>query len=359
MDVWLPDPGDLVARSRFLQELMERLRATPGVARVGGVSSFPLRSEGSANGTFLVLQRPDEVTSFDDWRRIGRQPERSGNAEYRVASRDYFGAMGIPLLRGRLFDETDAPDGPHAALISESLARTQWPGQDPLGRLIQFGNMDGDLHPFTVVGVVGDVRDRGVGAPPRPTLYGYYRQRPKWTSSFYLAIQGRLDAAQAIAQAREIARELDPQVPTRFQTLEDVVSTSLADRRFVLSLLALFGALALLLATMGVYGVVAYVASERTSEMGVRMALGARREDVVRLLVRRGAVLAVAGIGVGLAASLAATRVLKNFLYGVGAADPASLGATCLVLLVAALAASWVPARRASRLDPVRALRQE
>ena len=362
MDVWLPSARDAAGETRngaFLERLIERLRAIPGIARVGGVNNFPLNSEFYPNGTFLILQRPDEVSSFEDFGRLARQPARIGNAEFRVASAGYFGAMGIPLIRGRLFDERDAPRAPHVAVISASLAQTRWPGEDPLGKLIQFGNMDGDLRPFTIVGVVGDVREQGIGAAVRPTFYAYYRQRPGAAWQFHIVIEGQADVGALATSARRIARELDPEVPTRFQALQEVVSASLANRRFILLLLGLFGGLALVLATTGVYGVIAYTASQRTPEIGVRMALGARGGDVVRMLVTQGARFAVAGIAVGLVTAFALTRFLAALLYGVSATDPLSFSATALVLLLAALVASWIPARRAARVDPMEALRRE
>jgi predicted permease len=286
-------------------------------------------------------------------------PARSGYAQFRVASEGYFGVMDIPLIRGRLFDERDVPSAPHVAVISASLARTRWPGEDPLGKLIQFGNMDGDLQPFTIVGIVGDVHEQSLGAAPRPTFYAYYRQRPRKAYTFHIALQGQVDPAALTASARRVARELDPEVPTLSRTLTDVVSASLADRRFVLLLLALFGGLALVLASMGVYGVIAYTASQRTRELGVRMALGARGRDVEAMLVRQGAAFALAGIAIGLVAAFALTRFLGSLLYGVRATDPVSFAATALVLLAAALVASWIPAPRAARVDPMEALRYE
>src|SRR5690606_4319841 len=152
------------------------------------------------------------------------------------------------------------------------LAETRWPGEDPLGQLIQFGNMDGDLRPFTIVGVVGDVQEYGIGARPRPAVYADYRQRPRMASAFHLVIQGTFDVAATTASAQRIAQELHPEVPTAFRTLREVVSASLADRQFILLLLALFGGLALVLATTGVYSVMAFIALQRTPEIGVRLA---------------------------------------------------------------------------------------
>lgn len=360
MDLWLPEPrveGRETRNADFIERLTARLRAIPGVERVGGVNHFPLDG-GGPNGTFIILQRPDEVSSFDDFGRLMTQRARTGNAEFRVASPGYFSAMGIPLIQGRLFDERDIREAPHTAVISASLAATRWPGEDPLGKLIQFGNMDGDLRPFTIVGIVGDVQEYGLGAQARPTFYADYRQRPRTASAFRVAIQGRFDAAALTASARRAAGELNPEAPTAFRTLGEVVSASLADRRFLLLLLALFGGLALVLATTGIYGVIAYLAVQRTPEMGVRIALGARSSDVALLLVRQSAAFAAAGIAVGTVAAFGVTRLLTGFLYEVGAADPATFATTAAVLFAAAVAAGGIPAYRASRIDAVEALRQ-
>jgi predicted permease len=366
MDLWHPavslleapgSPGDLRIAATT-EALMARLRALPGVERVGGIDQFPLRS-GGPSGTFLVLRRPDEVASFEDYRRLALDRARTGNAEFLVASPGYFAAMGIPLLRGRLFDTRDSMDAPHVAVISASLAKARWAGEDPLGKLIQFGGMDGDLRPFTIVGIVGDVVERSLGAAPRPMFYTDYRQRPRKAFEFHVVIQGRFDVAATSEAARRIARDEDPEMPIELQTLEDIVSSSLADRRFVLLLVALFGGLALMLATTGIYGVVSYVASQRTAEIGVRVALGAHAGEVVRLLVRQGIVFAGAGVAAGLVGAFALTRLLGSMLYGVGAADPATFVTAAVALLAAAVVASWIPAHRAARIDPVEAVRHE
>jgi predicted permease len=282
-----------------------------------------------------------------------------GYAEYRVASEGYFRAMGIPLVRGRLFDERDTPEAPHAAVISESLARTRWPGQDPLGRLIQFGNMDGDLRAFTVVGVVGDVREQALDAEPKPTFYGFSRQRSGAAATFHVVMAGRVDPAATIPAARAALRELAPDVPPRFRTIEEVFSSNLAARRFSLLLLGAFAAAALLLAVIGIYGVISYTVTQRTREFGIRMALGARPGDVRRLVVREGTTLALGGAALGIAGALAATRLLASLLYGVSTTDAATFLAVPLLLVAATLLASWVPARRATRTDPMIALRAD
>ncbi|RPI58560.1 MAG: FtsX-like permease family protein, partial [Lysobacterales bacterium] len=192
-----------------------------------------------------------------------------------------------------------------------------------------------------------------------PTFYSDYRQRPVTAAELKVVVQGPIDVASTAAAARRIATELNPEVPIAFRTLREIVSASLADRRFVLLMLGIFGAVALVLATMGVYGVIAYMALRRTAEIGVRMALGAQRRDVERLLVKQGAVFALAGVALGLVAAFALTSLLTSFLYDVGVADPATFVAASLTLLLTAVAASWVPAYRAARIDAVVALRNE
>ena len=366
MEVWLPGTAQYAGAfsasdayiGSFLERLMSRLRMIPGVERVGGINSFPLQDLGT-NGRYILLDRPDEVSSPDDWERLASEPSRTGVAYFRVASPEYFAAMGIPLIRGRVFDARDTPDAPHVALISASLAEARWPGQDPLGRLIQFGGMDGDYRAFTIVGIVGDIQEFGIGATPRPIFYADVRQRPRRADEFHVVIQGGGEVAALTAAAREVARELDPQIPVAFTTLRDVVSAWMAQRQFVLVLLTLFGVLALVLAATGVYGVVAYMAVRRTPEIGVRVALGARGPDVVRLLVREGAVFAVGGVAIGLAVAIVSTRLVASWLYGVGATDPSTFAAVAVAMIAVALAASWVPAYRASRTDAMEALRHD
>ncbi len=370
MDVTLPMPegesddplvlGTPNARGgAILAELVERVSALPGVTAAGGINALPLTG-GGANGMFLVLQRPDEVRGLDDWTRLSALPGRAGESEYRLVTRGYFAAMGIPLLRGRLFDERDAPGAAHVALVSASFAERQWHGEDPLGRLIQFGNMDGDLHAFTVVGVVGDVRDRSIEAPPQPTLYASALQRTtRLGGAFDIVVRGTVAPTATIPAARRIARELTPDGPVQFRSLDEVHAASLGERRFGLFLLGVFGVTALVLAALGIYGVIAFVVTQRTREIGIRVALGAQRGSVVRLVVQQALVLTAVGVVTGAAISGAATRLLRNQLYGVGALDPVTFFAVTLVLTTAALAASYIPARRATAVNPVNALRQE
>ena len=267
------------------------------------------------------MTRPDEIASLDDFATKLRDTAkaRSADAGYRIASEDYFAAMDIPLIRGRLFEVSDGPDAPHVAVISESLAKTKWPGQDAIGRFVQFGNMDGDLRGFRIVGIVGDVRELSPETVPGPIFYGYYQQRP--TSRVSIVVKTSTPTAVTTA-ARQIVRSVDPEVPLQVRTVEDAFDRALAGRRFSLLLIGVFSACALVLATLGVYGLMAYLVSQRTREIGIRLALGAESTDVVALVVGRGVRLAVIGVAIGGVAALLLTRLLDGMLFGVTATDP-------------------------------------
>jgi putative ABC transport system permease protein len=342
---------------QFYDELSSRFAAIQGVHDVGGANFFPLARAGGGDGAFIVMNTPNDKLDFSQLPELLKDKTRSGFAEFRVASPNFFKALHIPLVAGRLFDDRDTPTAMPAALINASLAKKQWPNESPIGKIIQFGNMDGDLRPFTIVGVVGDIREASLAEEPEPTFYAYYRQRPVRASSFYFVLEGSAPASTVIAAARRIVHELRPDVPPRFRTMETVLADSLADRRFMLLLLGVFGGAALLLATLGVYSVISFVVTQRRQEIGVRVALGARSEDVLRLVLRQGASLAFVGIGVGAVAALGLTRLIGGLLYGVSATDPLSfLGVTALLVLVALLA-SFIPARRAAKVDPMTVLR--
>ena len=328
----------------------------PGIERVGLTNAFPLGGGSFPDGRFIEMTRPDEITSFDDYTKLHNQKARTGNAGYRIASEGYFAAMGIPLIRGRLFEVSDGPDAPHVAVISESLAKTQWPGADPIGRFIQFGNMDGDLRGFRIVGIVGDVRELSPETLPGPIFYGYYQQRP--TSRVSIVVKAASPSALA-GQARQIVRRVDPEVPLQIRTVEDAFDRALAGRRFSLLLIGVFSACALVLATLGVYGLMAYLVSQRTREIGIRLALGAESTDVVALIVGRGVRLAVIGVAIGGVAALGLTRLLDGMLFGVTATDPIAFASVMAITLTAVLAATWVPARRAMKVAPVVALRAD
>ena len=300
---------------------------------------------------------PTEKLDFAQLPQLMKDKTRSGSAEFRVASPGFFKALHVPLVAGRLFDDRDSPTAMPAAVINATLAKKQWPNESPLGKIIQFGNMDGDLRPFTIVGVVGDIREASLAEEPHPTFYAYYRQRPRRATSFDFVLDGSASSAAVIATARRIVHDLRPDVPPRFRTMEVVLADSLADRRFILLLIGVFGGAALLLATLGVYSVISFVVAQRRQEIGVRVALGARSEDVLRLVLRQGATLALIGIVVGAVAALGLTRLITGLLYGVSATDPISFLGVMALLVVVALVASFIPARRAARVDPMTVLR--
>lgn len=350
--------ADVQQRRKTIQdELLARLRSLPGVQQVGLISSHPVGAGFFPNGQFIEMTRVDEIQTPQDAQRLGDAIKtRQGLAGYRIASEGYFNAMGIRLLRGRLFEDSDGPDAPHVAVISESLAKTQWPNQEPIGRFIQFGNMDGDIRGFRIVGIVSDVREVSPESVPGPLFYGYYKQR---MASRYTVVVKTTTGTALAPSIRQIVREQDPELPVQVRTIEEAFDRALSGRRFSLTLIAVFSGAALLLATLGIYGLIAYLVAERTREIGIRLALGAESTDVLRLVLGKGVILALAGIVVGLAASLGLTRFLEGMLFGVTATDPLALGAVMAVTLVAVLAASYVPARRAMRVAPVIAMRAD
>ncbi|HKR60252.1 MAG TPA: ABC transporter permease [Pyrinomonadaceae bacterium] len=325
----------------FQRQLLERLSATPGVIAIGSISQLPL-SGGGPDGTFL----------------INNNPARKGNADYRLASSGYFDAMRIPLLRGRTFDRTDQPDSPNAAVVSQSLAAKYWPNEDPIGQTIQFGNMDGDLRLLHVVGVVGDVHDYGVDKAIAPTIYGNALQRLP-SSSWTVVVRAQGSPSTLVPAMREAVRSLDSQLPLNFRTLDQVFSSSLDQRRFSLVIFGVFGVVALCLAAMGIYGVTNYSVTQRTQEIGLRIALGARMKDVMKLVLRYGMSLVLIGAALGVAGAFAATRVLSSLLFGVTPTDLATFTAVVGLLVIIAFVACYIPARRATKVDPLVALRYE
>jgi len=351
-----------IARQIHLMEnILARLRTIPGAETVGLAGALPAaRGDDLADGDFLFLRDQKAPTNFDEWERIAHNPAQVGHAYYFVASGEYFRSMGIPLIRGRIFNERDDLNSPNVAVISESLARERWPNQDPIGQVIDFGNMDGNLKPLTIVGISGDVRARGLDFPPTPIIYVDYRQRGMNANATpTIFVRSEAPAGAIVSAAREIFRDLAPDVPVKFSTFADEMGGWLADRRFLLLLVGIFAATALTLAAVGIYGVVAFSVTRRTQEIGIRMALGAQRSDVLRLVLGEGARLAVLGVAIGIAASLALTRLMSTLLFGVSATDPVTFVSVAVLLTVVALLACYIPGRRAMRVDPEAALRYE
>lgn len=360
MDVPLAGSGDsLVQRQnvQFYETLQDRLSHLPGVSDVGVVSGFPIGGLGAPDGTFLIVDSPVLKLEMHDLETLFQNPALTGQADYRVASDSYFRTMGIPIVRGRGFTSADAMDGPPVAVISQTLARTRWPGQNPIGKYIEFGNMDGDLRPLTVVGVVGDVRDDNLATPPSPIIYADYRQRRGRVSEMLVVLTGPGDIASVTGSARRALADMRPDLPPVFTTIQTAISNSVSDRRFSLVLVGVFSAAALLLASLGVYSVLAYLVTQRRQEFSVRVALGAEARNVIGLVLRQGALFAGIGILVGTIGALGLTRLLSGMLYEVSPTDPVAFGAVALLLAVIAMLASFIPARRASKADPMNVLR--
>jgi putative ABC transport system permease protein len=359
MDVslpWVEDPKAKAGQGIFYSNLIDRLKQIPGVRKVGAVSNLPMEG-GLPDGMFFLMTQNEIPKTDDGFAPLLQQKERLGNADFGVATDGYFQVLGIPLIRGRIFDEHDGPDSPHVAVISESLARDRWPNQDPIGHTIEFGNMDGDLRLLTIVGIVGDIHDYGLDAPPRPTVYVNLFQRPR--SAITLTMLSDADTGSVTSAARGILQDLNPEIPTKFRMFTQVYAASLGSRRFNVILIGFFGITALLLATAGVFGVMAYSVSRHTREIGVRVALGAGRGDVLRMILGQGLRTIFIGVAIGIAGSLALTRTVESLLFGVTATDPLTFVGVTLLLVGAALLACYIPAQRATRVDPMVALRYE
>jgi putative ABC transport system permease protein len=359
MDVslpWVEDPKAKAGQAIFFTSLIDRLKQIPGVRQVGATSGLPMDG-GLPDGMFLLMTQEEVPKTPDDFGTLLKQKERIGNADFCVATDGYFQVLGIPLIRGRIFDERDGANTTHVAVISESLVRDRWPNQDPIGHTIEFGNMDGDLRLLTIVGVVGDTHEYGLDLPPRPTVYVNLFQRPR--PAITLTMLSDADTGSVSSAARGILQDLDPEIPTRFRTFSQVYSASLGSRRFNVILIGFFGLTALLLATAGVFGVMAYSVNRRTREIGVRVALGADSGDVLRMILGQGLRTIFVGVAVGIIGSLALTRTVESLLFGVTATDPLTFVGVTMLLVAVALLACYIPARRATKVDPLVALRYE
>jgi putative ABC transport system permease protein len=359
MEFALPDSEDPQASARllsFYSDLFDRLRALPGVQDVAAASAVPLTG-GLPDGLFAVISPKETPRTLEDVKPLFQQKDKLGTADYCAASPAYFHTLGIRLVRGRLFDDRDGATAPHVAVISESLARARWPNSDPIGATVEFGNMDGDLRLLTIVGIVSDTREYGIDQPPRPTLYVNLMQRPKFSAT--VVIRTDADPGAITTAARGALRQVAPDVPPRFRTFAEIYSASLGARRFNLTLVAVFAGTALVLAIVGIYGVLTYTVAERRREIGVRIALGAQRGQVLRVILGEGMATTGIGIVLGIVGALALTRTIESMLFGVTPTDPFTFALVVLLLAAVAMLASYLPARRATDADPMDALRQE
>ncbi|HEY6391862.1 MAG TPA: ABC transporter permease [Bryobacteraceae bacterium] len=326
----------------FYDQLLTRLAALPGVTSVGAVDPLPF-SGSNRGGSFNIIGRP--------WPASQAVPD----VAYRRASAGYFQAMRIPVLKGRVFAAQDGLDAPKAAVVDEPFVRQIFPNEDPLGK--QLSGPDGGA--YTIVGVVGGIKDNDLSARPASTIYYAGLQAPFRAITFVMRTAGG-DPLSLLSAVRREVQALDRNLPIyRPATMEERLSDSLARTRFSTTLLSVFAGLALLLASIGIYGVISYTVSQRAREIGIRMALGARPGDAVRLIVRQGAAPVAVGIAAGFVGSLIATRALSTLLFGVSATDPLTFLVLSLFLAVVAFVASYLPARKATKVDPMTALRYE
>jgi putative ABC transport system permease protein len=335
-------------RRAFFERLLTDVRTQPGIAAAATSSGVPL--SGDNTSTTIVLQR--------------RQP-RAGeqlSADWRLVSPGYFAVMGIQL-RGRDFTAGDRMDTPRVTIISESMAEMYWPGDDPIGKTVVIGSFG--EQPHTIIGIAGNVRSFGLDADPAPMVYGSAVAYAGWNpmSLVWRAAGGEPGFSSPTAQVpgiRDAVRHIDPAVPIYdARLLSDMLADSFGPRRFNMYLLGVFASVALTLAAIGLFGVMAYLVSQRTREIGVRLALGAERRDIFRLILGRGMILAVIGAAIGVGGALWLSTVMQSLLFSVSATDPGTFAAVPILLILVAVLACYVPARRAMGVDPVTALRAE
>jgi predicted permease len=343
--VALPDAKVKTAIPRIFQPMLEKVRHLPGVRSAALISMLPIQ-DAWTNGGYMVLGRPAPAP--------GMEPI----AETRVVTPGFFASLGIPVLQGRDFAESDAGPGVRRVIVNEALARQQFPGESPIGHQLQ----PEQGGPHTIVGVVGSVRQAGLDVRPLPEIYFPYTEAGQegGLASGTLVVRTSVPPEGLTAAVRQAVREVDPALPLyKVATMDEVIAKSLARHRLNLWLLALFAGIALVLSAAGLYGVISYLVAQRTREIGVRLALGAQTRDVIGLVMRQGARLTAAGVGLGLLGALALTRVLASLLFGVSARDPLTFAGIAALLAAVALLATWLPARRAARVEPVVAIRGE
>jgi putative ABC transport system permease protein len=328
----------------YFRRVIERVSAIPGVEAVGAINTLPL-SKGPTAG-YRVEGTP--LLTPDQW----------PGANFRNVSSDYFRALNIPIVQGRAFNERDTDQAPLVMIVNQALARRDIPGANPVGKRLSLGNTDRNGQPiwFEIVGVVANVRSPELAEAPQPEFYLSSLQDP--FAEMSLVVRTSVEPASLASAVRQAAAEVDQTQPlSNLVTMETLVSESVSQPRFNLFLLGLFGGLALLLAAAGIYGVMAYGVAQRTNELGLRLALGAQTRDIMKLILRQGVRLISIGLALGLVAALALTRLMKSLLFGVSATDAATFAAVALLLMLVALLACWIPARRAAKVDPMIALR--
>jgi len=345
MAVTGPEYKEQQKRLAFYQQLRERITRLPGVESAGNATILPL--SGSIGWGSIAIEGYDPAAG-----------QSAIQADFRIASVGYFETMKVPLISGRFFSDSDAKDSLRVAIIDQNMADTYWPGTDPIGKRFKTGSAASDTPWLTVVGVVANVKQYALDSDSRVAFYMPHQQAP--AGSLFVTLRTTTNPLDLAAAVTREARELDPNVPVYdVKTMDQRLSESLARRRFAMFALGLFAAVALILAAVGIYGVMSYTVTQRTREIGIRVALGAPTGDVIRLVVGQGMLTAGIGVGIGLAGALALTRVMSVLLFGVGATDLATFVVVAVVITGMALVACFVPARRAAKVDPMEALRYE
>jgi putative ABC transport system permease protein len=335
------EPYQLTA---FFNQALARIRQLPGVKDASAASYLPFTGLAAATG-FTIEGVPPPTT--------GRKP----GVDVRVIDPNFFRTMGIPLLKGRTFTEREATEQSNVVIINETMARQYWPGQDPIGKRVSI-EMSDPVVPTEIIGVVGNVKHEGLDTDVRALAYWPHPQLPY--SFMNLIVRAESDPSNLVGAIEREVQAIDKDQPiTDVRTMDQLLSESVSRMRFSASLLSIFAGLALLLAAVGIYGVISYSVTQRTHEIGVRMALGARGSDVLRMVVGQGMLLALIGVAIGMIASFALTRVISSLLFGVSATDPITFGGIALLLTGVAFLACFIPARKAAKVDPMVALRYE
>ena len=331
---------------RFYNQVIEKLSTVPGVQAAGIINTLPL-DKGPTSG-FRVEGRP--VTTPDKWPSVN----------YRVVSPNYFNAMSVPVLQGRAYTDRDNENAPLVMIVNEKLVQQIFPGENPIGKRITFGNVDNNQQPvwWEIVGVVANVRSLELREEPSPELY-FSSFQDLWPA-MSLVVRTNVEPSSLSGSLRQVVNEVDKSVPvSSVKTMDHVVSESITQPRFNLFLLGLFSTVAMLLSAAGIYGVTAYSVTQRTHELGIRLALGAQVGDVLKMILGQGMAVIGIGVGIGLVAAFGLVRLLRSLLFGVGENDPLTFAAITLGLLLVALLACYIPARRATKVDPLVALRYE
>ncbi len=330
----------------FFDELVSRTEDLPGVKSVGVVSSLPLSGSGVSLNMF-----------------VEDKPENQVNVELLMSNPKYLNALGLELQEGRFFNERDRDNTPYVAVVNEAFARSFLPGESVLGKRVKMGALNAPFPWLSIVGVLRDIKHQGPNAEAKPEMFVPYTQAPLgmlMLQSMFLAVRTDSNPERSVATVRGIVREIDPEQPIfEVSTMQELLAATVATHRFNMLLVGIFSMLALLLAAIGIYGVMSYTVAARTREIGIRMALGARTVNVLSLVIRDGMVLALAGLTIGICGALALTRLMSRMLFQVTPTDLTTFAFVSILLIIVALVACILPARRASLVEPMEALRRE